>query len=218
MTNEFSRSHSRVSVTAVPNERPAETDSSTPLRTHLRIEADGGERDRRGRPLRRSVERSNGGTVDGDNPALATYTNEEYGYSLDYPDGWSVEIDAGGGVTFEDTTSMAGAVVFLDTNSSDDLATYADRFQTNLAADDHVHDLERLDRRTVRLPSSHRGRIVECAYVGDTPDERWRLTYLFVVDDDTGYTVGIDWTADTGFEEIARTVVESFTLTTDSTE
>ena len=39
-----------------------------------------------------------------------------------------------------------------------------------------------------------------------------------VVAGTTGYTVGVDWAADTGFEAVARTIVESFRLTTNSAE
>lgn len=203
MTNDAPRSNGRPPARAIPNERSGENGSGAPLHTQP-FETDGGFTD--------------GGAADGVERELATYTDEERGYSVDYPADWSVETDADGGATFEDATSTAGAVVFVDENCRDDLAAYAERFHGDLVADDHVHGLERLDRRPVRLPSGHRGRVVECSYIGDAPDERWRLTYLFVIADDTGYTVGVDWAVETGFEGVARTVVESFALATDSTE
>lgn len=176
------------------------------------------ETDRAGASCARPWTETDGGTVGGDEAEFVTYADEEYGYTVSYPADWSAGADAGGGATFEDPTSMAGAVVLVDEGVERDVATDAERFEAELAADDHVHDVERLDRRTVWLPSGHRGRAVECRYVGGAPDERWRLTYLFVVAGTTGYTVGVDWDADIDFEAVARTVIESFTLTADSTE
>ena len=158
----------------------------------------------------RGAERADGRAAAKDTE-LATYTDEEHGYRLEYPANWSVEADAGGATTFRDVASRTGAVVVVESVNGD-LATYVEAFRATLAADDHVHDLEQLDRRTVMLPGGHRGRVVECAYVGDEPDERWRLTYLFVVTGTTGYTVGVDWAADADCEAVARTVVESFAL------
>ncbi|WP_049902760.1 hypothetical protein [Halococcus agarilyticus] len=174
--------------------------------------------DRARDPSAHSWVETDGGTAGGDEAAFATYTDEEYGYTVSYPADWSAGVDAGGGATFEDPASTAGAVVFVDENVERDVAAYAERFEAELAADDHVHDVERLDRRTVWLPSGHRGRAVEYRYVGGAPDERWRLTYLFVVAGTAGYTVGVDWAADIDFEAVAWTVVESFSLTPDSTE
>ncbi|PSP69219.1 hypothetical protein BRC80_11825 [Halobacteriales archaeon QH_9_66_26] len=201
MTNESDRSDGRPPARGSPNWRRWSAGT-----------------DRAGAPSARPWVETDGGTAGGDEAAFATYTDEEYGYTVSYPADWSAGADAGGGATFEDPTSMAGAVVFVDEGVERDVAAYAERFEAEFAADDNVHDVELLDRRTVWLPSGHRGRAVECRYVGGAPDERWRLTYLFVVAGTTGYTVGVDWDADIDFEAAARTVIESFAPTADSTE
>ena len=201
MTNESDRSDGHPLARGPPNWRRRSVDP-----------------DRAGASCVRSWVKTDGGTVSRDEAEFVTYTDEEYGYTISYPADWSAGADAGGGATFEDPTSMAGAVVFVDEDVERDVAAYAEHFEAEFAADDHVHDVERLDRRTVWLPSGHRGRAVECRYVGGDPDERWRLTYLFVVAGTIGYTVGVDWDVDVDFEAVARTVIESFALTTNSTE
>lgn len=205
MTNDSDRSRGHALPTAGPDEpqRPAGTVRNAAERIQRRIGTDGGLTD--------------GGTSD--MLELTTYTDAAFGYSVEYPTDWSADPDPDGGVTFADPNSTAaGAVVFVDESVDSSPSSYAARFRETLAVDEHVHALERLDRRTVWLPAGHRGRLVEYAYVGDVPDDRWRLTYLFVVAGTTGYTVGVDWAADTGFEAVARTIVESFRLTTNSAE
>lgn len=206
MTNDSDRSHGHALPTDGSNEpqQPVGTIRNPSERIRWRVGTDGGLTD-------------DGGT--NDMPEMATYTDAELGYSVEYPAGWSADPDPDGGVTFTDPNSTAaGAVVFVDESVESNPSAYAARFRETLATDEHVHALERLDRRTVWLLSGHRGRVVEYAYVGDVPDDRWRLTYLFVVAETTGYTVGVDWAADTGFEAVARTIVESFRLITNSAE
>ena len=103
--------------------------------------------------------------------------------------------------------------MFVD-EVSGTLAEYVEGFFDALDGDEHVHDVERLDGRDVRLSDGQRGHVVECAYVGDAPDERWQLSYLFVRDGTTGYTVGVDWEATGDFAALASTVLESFALRT----
>jgi hypothetical protein len=205
MTNDTDRAHGHALPTAGSNEpqRPVGAVRNAAERSQQRVGTDGGH---------------TGGSAN-DTPELTTYTDAELGYSVEFPADWSADADPDGGMTVEvpDSTA-AGAVVFVDEHVANDPSAYADRFRETLAADEHVHALERLDRRTLWLPGGHRGWIVEYAYVGDAPDDRWRLLYLFVVARTTGYTVGVDWAADAEFETVARTVVESFRLTTNSAE
>jgi hypothetical protein len=157
------------------------------------------------------------GTTD-DETDLATDTDKEYGYSPIRPADWSIESDGGGGTTFEDGASVADVILLGDENRENDLTLYTERFHEELAADDQVHNIKRLNCRSIRLTDGHQGRGVGCAYVSGAPDECWRLIYLFVVAGTTRYTIGVDRAADADFGRVARTVVESFALTANSTE
>jgi hypothetical protein len=160
----------------------------------------------------RATIETDGGLVGGDEDgtALRMYTDDEYGYSLAYPADWAVEPDSGGGATFEAPRSAAGATVFVEESGLTPEASAA-AFLDDLAADEHVHARELLAQQDVRLESGQTGQVVECAYVGDS-HERWRLSYLFVRADDTGYTLGIDWNDTSEFDATATAMVESFTL------
>jgi hypothetical protein len=155
---------------------------------------------------------TDGGVVgrDEDGTALRTYTDDEFGYSLAYPADWSVEPDLNGGTTFEAPRSAAGAAVFIEENRLTPEAAAA-AFLDDLAADEHVHARELLAQQDVRLESGQTGRVVECTYADDSR-KRWRLSYLFVRADGTGYTLGIDWNDTSEFDATATAMVESFTL------
>lgn len=147
---------------------------------------------------------------DEDATALRTYTDDEYGYSLAYPADWTVELDSGGGATFEAPRSAVGAAVFVEESRLTPAASAA-AFLAELDADEYIHALELLAQRKRQLESGQTGWIVECTYAGDS-HEQWRLAYLFVCAADTGYTLGIDWNAAAEFEECAAAILESFTL------
>lgn len=158
-----------------------------------------------------TIETDGGRAVrDDDETAFRTYTDGEYGYSVAYPHDWVVEPDAGGGATFEAPRSAAGAAVFVEEGELSP-ETAATAFLGELDADEHINTLELLAQRDTRLQSGQSGRVVECAYAGDA-HERWRLSYLFVCADGTGYTLGIDWNDATGFDATAAAMVESFAL------
>lgn len=152
---------------------------------------------------------TDGGQMDDNALAFSTYTDDEYGYSLAYPTDWTVERDSDG-TTFEAPRSSAGAVVFVEEGGLTPKAS-AVAFLADLADDEHVHALDVLTRREIRLKTGQTGRIIECAYVGDS-HKRWRLSYLFVAVKSTGYTVGVDWSDAVDFETVAARIVESFAV------
>lgn len=158
--------------------------------------------------------KTDGGLVDRDEDGtvLRTYTDDEYGYRIAYPADWTVELDSGGGVTFEAPRSAAGAAVFVRENRLAPTAAAA-AFLAELDADEYVHALKLLTQRDVQLKSGQTGQVVEYTYTGDS-HERWRLAYLFVGDEDIGYTLGIDWRATTEFDSCAAAILESFTFQT----
>lgn len=161
-----------------------------------------------------SNERSDGGTpddVDSDEK-FTMYTDEEYGYRVAYPTEWSVVLEPTRGASFGALApSDAGAVVFVD-ESVENLHSYVEEFMTDLRADEHVHVSEPVTQRDVCLKGGHRGRVIECPYIGDTPTKTLRFVYLFAVVDGTGYTVGVDWNDDDSLDDVAAYVVESFAL------
>lgn len=132
--------------------------------------------------------------------------------------GRSADSSAGDGATASAGASTAdvGAVVFVDrklaVRGSPSLQAYVAAFLDELRDDAHVHSLEVQSRRDVTLSGEWQGQVVECAYVGEGPAERWRLLYLFVVDGDTGYTVGVDWNDALPVGDLAATIVGSFDL------
>lgn len=140
---------------------------------------------------------------------FSTYTNDEYRYSLAYPDNWSVEPDPDGGTAFEGPA--AGAAVFVKESGGMTPETSTAVFLDELDADKHVHALEVVAQRDTQLPSGQSARVVECIYTSDSC-EQWRLLYLFVHTDDTDYIVGIDWNETTKFDTPATAMAESFTL------
>lgn len=147
------------------------------------------------------------------NPAeFTTYTDERHGYSVAYPTDWSAEIDPSGVAFDAPGPESAGAEVFVD-DVHTTLSVYVASFLDELVADKHVHALQQFDGHDVWL-GGRRGHVVKCAYVGDDPEERWRLSYLFVLAGETGYTVGVDWetSSDGDFERTAARIIESFTL------
>ena len=147
---------------------------------------------------------------DGDARTLATYTDDEYDYTIAYPNDWSVEQDSGNGTTFEaPAPSSAGAVVFVESDgltATDAAAAFLDELDT----DENVRALELLAQRDTQLENGQTAQVVECAYIDDSC-EPWWLSYLFVRDDDTGYTVGVDWN-DAAFDATAAAMLASFAL------
>lgn len=59
--------------------------------------------------------------------------------------------------------------------------------------------------------------MIDCAYWSVPDGERWRLTYLFVREGETGYVLGVDWNDDDGLDELAARIVESFAVETNRT-
>ncbi|WP_207587221.1 hypothetical protein [Halomontanus rarus] len=147
-------------------------------------------------------------------PAFETYADDEYGYRLAYPTTWSAKTEPAGGASFDDRTGSAGATVSVDDGVDLTLADYVAGFLETLAADEHVRAIERLDRRDVFLENGGTGRVVDYAYWGEPDGERWRLTYLFVREGETGYVLGVDWNDDDGLDELAARIVESFAVET----
>lgn len=159
---------------------------------------------------------SDGGAADAG--SYATYAGEAYGYRIAHPADWSVEAEATGGVSFcANGASAAGAVVFVDEGVGA-LGEYVETFVETLRADEHARAFEPAVRRDVRLRSGHPGQVVECSYVGDAPDERWRLMYLLTVVDGTGYTVGVDWNDADPLRGTAALIVGSFAVEEGVTE
>ncbi|WP_137289178.1 hypothetical protein [Natronorubrum halophilum] len=146
--------------------------------------------------------------------SFETYADDEYGYRLAYPATWSAKAEPAGGTSFDDRTGSAGATVSVDEGGDLTLADYVAGFLETLAADEHVRAIERLDRRDVFLESGGMGRVVDYAYWGEPDGERWRLTYLFVREGETGYVLGVDWNDDDGLDELAARIVESFAVET----
>jgi hypothetical protein len=161
----------------------------------------------------REVIKADGGVTDGDGVTLRTHTGNEYRYSLVYPADWSVEPDLDGGATLEGSRIAAGAAVFVEEDVELTSKASAAVFLDELDADKHVHALELVTQEDVRLRSGQTGQLLECVYVSDSY-ERWRLLYLFVCDNDTGYTLGIDWNDNNTieFETTATAMIESFAL------
>lgn len=161
-----------------------------------------------------SNERSDGGTPDStdSDERFTMYTDEEYGYRVAYPTEWSVETEPTGGASFGALApSDAGAVVFVD-EPVESLQSYVEEFMTDLRADEHVHVSEPVTQRDVCLKGGHRGQVIECPYVGDTPTKTLRFVYLLAVVGGTGYTVGVDWNDDDSLDDVATHVVESFAV------
>ncbi|WP_435076108.1 hypothetical protein [Halococcus sp. AFM35] len=144
-------------------------------------------------------------------PTLEPYTDEEHGYRLVSPAHWSVDADADGGATFDAPDSDVGAVVFVDRDGRT-AAAAATAFLDELDADAYVTGLDVCLDENRRLTSGERGRLLECTYRDDA-GERWRLCYLFVTTDDTGYTFGIDWHDGVAFAPTAAVMVDSFAVT-----
>lgn len=155
-------------------------------------------------------ERDGGGSTS----AFETYVDDEYGYRLAYPAGWTVETESTGGASFDDPQRSAGSTVSVDDDVNLTLAAYVDAFLDAIVADDHVRALERLDRRDVALEGGRTGRVIEYAYRSEPDTERWRLTYLFALTDGTGYVLGVDWNDDEEIDDLATRIVESFVVET----
>lgn len=160
------------------------------------------------------IDSDSGANKDGAREIMAyrTYTNNEYGYRVTYPAEWTVEEETPGGVSFDARVGSAEAVVYVDEGLDCILGEYVAAFTDDLSADEYIRAIETLDRRDIALESGETGRVVECAYRNKMYDERWRLTYLFVLDGTTGYTLGVDWNADDQLEAIAIRIIESFAL------
>lgn len=161
----------------------------------------------------REVIKTDGGVADGNSVTLRTYTDNEYGYSLAYPADWSVAPDLDGGATLETSRNAAGVAVFVEEDVGLTPKAFAAVFLDELDTDKHIHALELVTQEDVRLRSGQTGQLLECVYVSDSY-ERWRLVYLFVCDNDTGYTLRIDWNDNdtTEFETTATAMIKSFAL------
>ncbi len=161
----------------------------------------------------REIIKTDGGVTDGDGVTLRTYTGDKYGYSLAYPADWSVDPDLDGGATLETSRNAVGVAMFIEEGVRLTPKAFAAVFLDELDADKHIHALELVTQEDVRLRSGQTGQVLECVYVSDSC-KRWRLLYLFVCDNDTGYTLGIDWNDNdtTEFETTATTMIESFAL------
>lgn len=150
----------------------------------------------------------------GSTPPLETYADDEYGYRLAYPTTWSAKTEPAGGASFDDRTGSAGATVSVDEGVALTLAEYVADFLETLEADEHVRAIERLERRDRFLENGETWRVIDCAYWSVPDGERWRLTYLFVREGETGYVLGVDWNDDDGLDELAARIVESFAVET----
>lgn len=146
--------------------------------------------------------------------AFHTYTDNEYGYQLTYPADWIVETESSGGATFDDRTNSAGATVSVDEDIQVTLAEYVAGFLADLTDDKHVRAMECLNRRDIALESGEIGRAIDYAYLSVPRGERWRFTYLFVLDGATGYILGVDWNDDDTLDDLAARIVESFAVKT----
>lgn len=144
-----------------------------------------------------------------------TYRNDEYGYRIAYPADWSVEAESGGGTSFDDPRSSAGATVSLDVRVGITPVKYVKSFLGDLTADEHVRALEIRDRRELALNDGECERAIDGAYATEPRGERWRLTYLFVLDGEAGYVVGVDGNDGDGLDDLATRIVESFAVDSD---
>lgn len=160
-----------------------------------------------------------GGAVHDDDreTSFTVYTSDEYLYHIEYPAGWVIEENPPGGMVFDarDEQSVS-AFVIVENRVDSSLDEYVDGFFEAIAADEYIYTFERRSERATTLPGGQPGVIIEYTYTDDARCERWCCTYLFVLVDEIGYTVGVEWVATGEFERQATRIVDSFALLADT--
>lgn len=150
---------------------------------------------------------------------LTTYTNTRAGYSIKYPTGWRV-LTSPVYVSIQPPSGRAHIDLYTYSDlpfSPSTLDAFAAYFLELFQGVFDELAVER--RRTVTLPKGNRARVLYVlARSDDLPDIR--LTWLFTIVNGTGYAVQVsllDRAYTQTVERTIDTIIESFTVGTDST-
>lgn len=151
---------------------------------------------------------------DADPSELATYVNEEGGYSIQYPANWEVDESNPERVSIRPETGngeIAPGTLGLDQTYSPDQLTQALITSTSEQTDNFTV----LGVRDITLPSGQEARVIDSMYGIRGTDVVLRSKAVVVQVGDTAYLVEVslpqeEYTDE--FDQVANTVVESLTI------